>query len=138
MENTGWLWGKLILENSKALGSKLFTGVKDASIYVAGKTKEGALYVAEKSKEGVSYIAEKTKPATDKIKEGAGYIGSQVKYTYENVKMKISKGKKENNSDDINGKNMEIDNDVIGENGEKNLYKSLIEAESSNYSEIKN
>ena len=127
MEDTGWLWGKLILENSKALGNKILSGVKDAS-----------LYVAEKSKEGASYIAEKSKPATDKIKEGAGYIGSQVKYTYENVKMKISKGKKENNSDDINGKNMEIDNDVIGENGEKNLYKSLIEAESSNYSEIKN
>ena len=127
MEDTGWLWGKLILENSKALGNKILSGVKDAS-----------LYVAEKSKEGVSYIAEKTKPATDKIKEGAGYIGSQVKYTYENVKMKISKGKKENNSDDINGENMEIDNDVIGENVEKNLYKSLIGAESSNYSEIKN
>ena len=126
MEDTGWLWGKLILENSKALGNKIISGVKDASFYVA-----------EKSKEGVSYIAEKTKPATDKIKEGAGYIGSQIKYTYENLKMKISKGKNENNND-TNGKNMEMDNDAIEENGDTILYKSLIGAESSNYSEIKN
>ena len=114
MENTGWLWGKLILENSKALGNKILTGVKDAS-----------LYIAEKSKDGISYISEKTKPTTDKIKEGAGYIGSQVKYTYENMKLKISGGKNENNS-----------NDII-ENDEKNLYSPLIGAESSNYSEIK-
>ena len=126
MEDTGWLWGKLILENSKALGNKIISGVKDASFYVA-----------EKSKEGVSYIAEKTKPATDKIKEGSGYIGSQFKYTYENVKMKISKGKNENNNYK-NGKNMEMDNDAIEEKGDTNLYKSLIGAESSNYSEIKN
>ena len=135
MENTGWLWGKLILENSKALGNKIFTGVKDASIYVAGKTKEGALYVAEKSKEGAAYVAEKTKPATDKLKQGAGYIGSHVKLTYDNVKSKIYGEKNENNNEFLNHNNTGIDD--IGENNEKNHSKNLIEAEaSSNYSEI--
>ena len=65
MENTGSSWGSYIFENSKILGNKILSGVKDATEYIA-----------EKSKEGASYIAEKTKPATDKIKEGAGYIGS--------------------------------------------------------------
>ena len=134
MEGNGWLWGKLILENSKALGSKIFTGVKDASIFVAGKTKEGALYVAEKSKEGATYIAEKTKPATDKIKESAGYIGSHVKSTFDNVKSKIT-GIKNENSDNIINDNMNIGNKE--KNGENNYSKSLIGAEgSSNYSEI--
>ena len=134
MEGKGWLWGKLILENSKALGSKIFTGVKDASIFVAGKTKEGALYVAEKSKEGATYIAEKTKPATDKIKESAGYIGSHVKSTFDNVKFKIT-GIKNENSDNILNENMNIGN--LEQNSENNYSKSLIGAEgSSNYSEI--
>jgi len=134
MEGNGWLWGKLILENSKALGSKIFTGVKDASIFVAGKTKEGALYVAEKSKEGATYIAEKTKPATDKIKESAGYIGSHVKSTFDNVKSKII-GIKNENSDNIINENMNIGN--LEQNSENNYSKSLIGAEgSSNYSEI--
>ena len=134
MEGNGWLWGKLILENSKALGSKIFTGVKDASIFVAGKTKEGALYVAEKSKEGATYIAEKTKPATDKIKESAGYIGSHVKSTFDNVKSKIT-GIKNENSDNIINDNMNIGN--LEQNSENNYSKSLIGAEgSSNYSEI--
>jgi len=132
MENTGW---KSFLENSKVLGSKIFSGVKDASIYVAGKTKEGALYVAEKSKEGAAYVAEKTKPATEKIKQGAGYIGSQVKSTYDNVKSKIYGDKNENNQEFPNDKNM--DNDDIGNINENNYSKNLIGAEaSSNYSEI--
>ena len=33
MENSGWSWGKAFLENSKILGNKIISGVKDASIY---------------------------------------------------------------------------------------------------------
>ena len=137
MENTGWSWGNYIFENGKILGSKILSGVKDASVfvvekskegasYVVEKSKEGASYIAEKSKEGASYIAEKTKPATDKIKEGAGYIGSYAKSTYDNVKSKITGEKIENNNDNL---------DMNDKDGENNMSKPLIEGESK-YSEI--
>ena len=115
MENTGWSWGSYIFENSKILGTKILSGVKDASVYVV-----------EKSKEGASYIAEKTKPATDKIKEGAGYIGSYAKSTYDNVKSKITGEKIGNNNDNL---------DMNDKDGENNMSKPLIEGESK-YSEI--
>ena len=126
MENTGWSWGNYIFENGKILGTKILSGVKDASVYVVEKSKEGASYVVEKSKEGASYIAEKTKPATDKIKEGAGYIGSYAKSTYDNVKSKITEEKIENNNDNL---------DMNDKDGENNMSKPLIEGESK-YSEI--
>ena len=126
MENTGWSWGSYIFENSKILGTKILSGVKDASVYVVEKSKKGASYIAEKSKEGASYIAEKTKPATDKIKEGAGYIGSYAKSTYHNVKSKITGEKIGNNNDNL---------DMNDNDAEKNMPKPLIEGESK-YSEI--
>ena len=126
MENTGWSWGNYIFENGKILGTKILSGVKDASVFVVEKSKEGASYVVEKSKEGASYIAEKTKPATDKIKEGAGYIGSYAKSTYDNVKSKITGEKIENNNDNL---------DMNDKDGENNMSKPLIEGESK-YSEI--
>ena len=46
------------------------------------------------------------------------------------MKLKISGGKNDDNKNN--------DNDIIEENDDNNLYKSLIEAESSNYFEIKN
>ena len=115
MENTGLSWGSYIFENSKILGNKILSGVKDASIYIA-----------EKSKEGASYIAEKTKPATDKIKGGADYIGSYAKSTYDNIKSKIT-GKNVINNDN----NLDM-NDYNDENFKQ---KPLIEGESK-YSEI--
>ena len=114
MENTGSSWGSYIFENSIILGNKILSGVKDATEYIA-----------EKSKEGASYIAEKTKPATDKIKEGAGYIGSYAKTTYDNVKSKITGEKVDNNN------NLDM-NDNSDENSKQ---KPLIEGESK-YSEI--
>ena len=112
MNNIGWSWGNYILENSKAFGSKILTGVKDASSYAY-----------EKSKEGISYLAEKAKPTTDKLKEGATYIGGKISDTYNNMKMKIY------------GEN----NDIIDKNGQNNFAKPFVVAEgSSKYSEIKN
>ena len=117
MENSGWSWGKTFLENSKILGNKIISGVKDASIYVA-----------EKSKEGANYIAEKTKPATDKIKEGASYIGTYTKNTYNNVKSKITGEKIENNNNDE-------ELNMNDNNNDKNMPNPLIGGESK-YSEI--
>ena len=122
----GWkLWTKSIFENSKILGSKIIAGVKDASIYTAGKTKEGAIYMAEKAK-----------PATERIKQGVGYISSQVKNTFENVKNKISKDKGDNNNI-----NKDANNEINNDNDNNNIYAGnkfdLLGTEySSNYSQI--
>ena len=122
----GWkLWTKSIFENSKILGSKIIAGVKDASIYAAGKTKEGAIYMAEKAK-----------PATERIKKGAGYISSQVKNTFENVKNKISKDKGDNNNINKDANN-EINNDNDNNNIDAGNKFDLLGTEySSNYSQI--
>ena len=90
MEAPTWeIWGRLFIENSKALGSQIVEGVVQGATFVAEKTKEGAVFVAEKTKEGVSYVAEQAKPATYKIIEGASFLGDQIKNTYEDVKTKI-------------------------------------------------
>ena len=122
----GWkLWTKSIFEKSKILGSKIIAGVKDASIYAAGKTKEGAIYMAEKAK-----------PATERIKQRVGYISSQVKNTFENVKNKISKDKGDNNNINKDANN-EINNDNDNNNIDAGNKFDLLGTEySSNYSQI--
>ena len=120
-EVSGWkLWPKYIFESSKTLGNKIITGVKNASIYVADKTKEGA-----------TYMAEITKPTTEKINHGMGYIGTQFKNTFDSVKNKISGEKAENINSDINNNNINNDSDN-NENKLDLLGKDI----SSNYSQI--
>ena len=127
----GWkLWTKSIFENGKILGNKIITGIKDTSIYAAGKTKEGAIYMAEKAK-----------PATERIKQGVGYISSQVKNTFENVKNKISKDKGDNNNINNNNINKDANNEINNDNDNNNIdagnkFDLLGTEYSSNYSQI--